>query len=227
MIVPNRSATVFGLLSGFLLCFRPAAAADDQVPATPEPPPAAANPQGAPQFPRTYGRLDASRDAYERVDRKRRQAIDRQVQLNDEMVWYSGHPGYDRVPPGLDTIYAYGHTQGGRPVGRRTVRLGFFGSFGYPRHLSHPRHGAPWVASWGVFEPWPFVPGDIYGYPYLDRVEQPLGHKVIATGPNSYIARPVHASDLEDKGPPPPAADQPAAPEPIPAPPPRSGPREF
>jgi hypothetical protein len=175
--------------------------------------------------------LDASRDAYERAEGKRRRAIDRQVELNDEMVWYSGHPGYDRDPPGLDTIYAYGHTQGERRVGRRTVRLGFFGSFGYPHHFSHPRHGAPRVAPWGVFEPWPFVPGDIYGYPYLDRIEQPLGHKTIWTGPNSYISRPVYSSDLEKKDSPAvarrPAEPAPAVPVPVPAPPPQSGPREF
>lgn len=232
MIVPGRAATMFGLLSGFLLLgIRPTAAAEDQVPAPPEPPPAAANPREEPQFPTSYGRLDASHDAYQRAEARRRRAIDRQIELNDEMVWYSGHPGYDRVPPGLDTIYAYGHTEGRRPGRRRTVRLGFFGSLGYPHHLSHPRHGAPWVAPWGVFEPWPFVPGDIWGYPYLDRVEQPLGHKVIATGPNSYIARPVYASDVEEKDPPAAARQQaePAAavPLPIPAPPPRSGPREF
>lgn len=235
MILTRRLPTVFGLLSGFLLVsLGHAAAAEDQAPAAPEPPRASANPAEKPQFPRTYGPLDASRDAYQRAENERRRAIDRQTELNDEMVWYSGHPGFDRDPPGLDTIYAYGPTHGRRRVGRGTVRLGVhFGHFGgYPHPLSHPRNGAPWAAPWGVFEPWPFVAGDIYGYPYLDHVEQPLGHKVIRTGPNGYIARPVYASDLEEKQRPAAAAGQPSEPEravagPIPAPPPESGPREF
>ncbi|NQT17252.1 MAG: hypothetical protein HQ582_31145 [Planctomycetes bacterium] len=234
MILTKRLTTVFGLLSGLLFSFGHAAAAEDQAPAGPEPPRASAGgPVEEPQFPRTYGPLDASRDAYQRAENERRRAIDRQTELNDEMVWYSGHPGFDRDPPGLDTIYAYGPTHGHRRVGRGTVRLGVhFGHFGgYPHPAPYPRHRASRVAPWGVFEPWPFVAGDIYGYPYLDRVEQPLGHKMIRTGPNGYIARPVYASDLQAKEPPPPAADQRAVPEaavpmPIP-PPPESGPREF
>ena len=233
MILTRRTAVALGLFLGFSLgTVGPAAAADDPAPPQAPPPQAAAQPQVEPQFPRTYGPLDASREAYERGEARRRGAIQRQIELNDEMVWYSGHPGFERVPPGLDTIYAYGHTYPGRPGPRATVRLGHFGYYGYPATRPYPRCGAGWFPPWGVFEPWPLVPGDVWGYPYVDRVEHPLGHKVIRTGPNGYIARPVYASDLEQREEEVADAGQaaeagPVVPEPLPPPPAEGRPREF
>ena len=131
--------------------------------------------------------------------------------------------------------YAYVYPHGGRAAARCTLR----GSH-WSWYSRYPSYGLR-----GLFEPWPLVPGDIYGYPYVNRVEQPLGHKVIRTGPNSYIYRPVYASDLRSRLAPAPTRPkaEPKAPvreaipappplnrgqrEVIPAPPPEVGPREF
>ncbi len=181
-----------------------------------------------PEFPPTYGALDASREAEERFGTQRREAIERQVEMNEDMVWYSGVPDYDRQPPGLGTIYAYGGAAYVYP-GRRAVRRRFSATSPTYRYY-FPYHG-----SWSIFVPWPLVPGDVYGYPYLDRVEQPLGHKTIWTGPNGYISRPVYESDLSRPGPDRFGSDETSSPRPreahraeaIPAPPPERGPREF
>ncbi|MHC4401193.1 MAG: hypothetical protein ACYTG0_16080 [Planctomycetota bacterium] len=217
MITLRRAGIAFGLLWAVLGIARVemARGQSEQAP-TPQRQSPAQNGLPQPQFPNTYGPLDAARDAHQRGEAQRRDAIDRQLQLIDEMVWYSGAPYFERYPPSLSAIYAYGYT--GPRAARRAAR------------------GALWPyasslgSRWRVFEPWPLVPGDIYGYPYVYRVEQPLGHKVIWTGPNSRIYRPVYESDLKQPAPPTPAPLQqvePAEPEPVPAPPPESGPREF
>jgi hypothetical protein len=45
-----------------------------------------------------------------------------------------------------------------------------------------------------IFEPWPRVPGDIWGYPQNRPVEQPLGHESRQVGPNRWIYRPVYGT---------------------------------
>jgi hypothetical protein len=48
-----------------------------------------------------------------------------------------------------------------------------------------PRYPAP-------FEPWPRVPGDIWGYPQSKPITQPLGHESLQTGPNRWMYRPIY-----------------------------------
>jgi hypothetical protein len=172
---------------------------------------------GQPDFPRTYGPLDAGRDAYERSERRRREQIDRQLQLQEDLVWWHSWPGSYRYPPSQESIYAYPPSEPLPP--RRVLKEP-------PRAYRSPTYGG----YSHVFEPWPFVPGDIWGYPWIDRVEQPLGHKIIETGPNSYIYRPVYPSDLKPKEPAEASPQEPAVegppPEPVP-PPAERGPRVF
>jgi hypothetical protein len=62
--------------------------------------------------------------------------------------------------------------------------------------------------SWGspdVFEPWPFVPGDIYGRQFDFGAQTPLGHVTTYTGPNSYVYEPFYAAPLAPQTAPPPA----------------------
>ena len=182
----------------------------------------------------SYGRVEAGWEAYQRAEAQRRQAIARQLQTIDSMVWYSGLPGY-RYPPSLASIYA--NPWGWSVASSRVIR---------PYRHPFPAHRFYVFAD--PFEPWPIVPGDIYGYPYVDRVEQPVGHQVIVTGPGGYIYRPVYAWELapNESGrasgvspsrpasppasapvpPPPPTPALPPA-EPLPVPPAQSGPREF
>lgn len=130
-----------------------------------------------PAPPVKYGPLEAGQEAYQRAETERRAAIARQLQTLDSMAWYSGAPG-QRIPPSLESIYAY----------PRTWRMTQFG-IQTDRRYSFPYRED---SRWATFEPWPLVPGDIFASPWLDRVRQPAGHEIIATGPNSYLYRPVY-----------------------------------
>lgn len=44
----------------------------------------------------------------------------------------------------------------------------------------------------GVFEPWPRVEGDTYGYRLPAPIAQPVGHELAQVGPNRWIYRPVY-----------------------------------
>jgi hypothetical protein len=56
-----------------------------------------------------------------------------------------------------------------------------------------PRYANP-------FEPWPRVPGDIWGYPAPRPVEHPIGHESAQTGPNRWTYRPLYAADVAPPG---------------------------
>lgn len=44
------------------------------------------------------------------------------------------------------------------------------------------------------FEPWPCVPGDIWGYPVHRSIAQPIGHESVQTGKNRWLYRPLYAT---------------------------------
>lgn len=81
----------------------------------------------------------------------------------------------------------------------------------------------------GVFEPWPYVPGDIWGYRAPVSTPQPIGQQQVQTGPNRWESFPIYEQDLA-AGPPPSALPLQSE-EQLPSlpPPPRapSGPRAF
>ena len=47
-----------------------------------------------------------------------------------------------------------------------------------------------------AFEPTPYIPGYIFGYPYVGAVEQPVGHRMLSAGAKGYIYEPVYAKDV-------------------------------
>jgi len=135
--------------------------------------------------PEPYDSLAAGRDAYYYHEAQRRQAIADQIGTIDRMKWFAGFPdagGFDpaptyghtiyyRDPPSLDYVYA---------TGRSSV---------YSRYRYRAWPGLP-----DVFEPWPLVPGDIWGYPYYKTVPQPIGQRQIQTGPRRWESHPVYAA---------------------------------
>jgi hypothetical protein len=130
------------------------------------------------EVPSRYDSLDAGRDAHFRGAQERLDAIGRQIETNEQLAWRAGQPTlYPYVP--LDAVYAYGP--------RRAYR----GAGAVPWLM--PRYGYPAMPYLGVFEPWPLVPGEVYGYPYVARVPQPVGHQVVVIGPGAYIYRPIYA----------------------------------
>ena len=52
--------------------------------------------------------------------------------------------------------------------------------------------------AWKYFaEPWPFLPGDIYGYPLAEPpINQPIGQREQKIGPNRWLSQPVYAEQV-------------------------------
>ncbi len=156
------------------------------------------------EYAEPYDGLKASEDAHRYFDARRQEAIRRQLNTIEWMRWWAGFPAsprpdtvYYRDPPSLDYIYGT----------NRWSRLGPYG-----------RAPGPMV---DIFEPWPFVPGDIYGYPFFRPVRQPIGRREIQTGPNRWESHPIFAHDVA----PPKPAPKPLAP-PV-GKPKAKGPRRF
>jgi hypothetical protein len=137
-----------------------------------------------------YDGLRAGEEAHAIGEAQRRQRLNDQLYLNDAMrarygwspaagsvVWYGNAAGYGR-PLGIDYAYAYSSN---RLPGRRA------GGLYIERYWSPPAT---------VFEPWPYVPGDIYGYHVPPYVRQSIGQRQIQTGPNRWESHPVYADEL-------------------------------
>lgn len=127
-----------------------------------------------------------------------------------------GQPGYAADVPGLEAAYA----------GPRLR----------PPPIFVPNRAYRYGSVYRGFGAWPFVPGGVYRYvaPFIGRVPQPLGRKVITAGPSDYLYRPAHGSDPEPQrtptlAPQPAPELSPAQPqaEAAPSPPDDAGPREF
>jgi hypothetical protein len=106
---------------------------------------------------------------YGLYESQRRDAIARQLGIQEDLRAQSGLPS--RVFPGL------------QPYSLESIYAGLATPLG--------------ARSWGgphVFEPWPLVPGDIYGRQFDFGTQTPLGHVTTYTGPNSYVYEPYYAA---------------------------------
>jgi hypothetical protein len=99
-------------------------------------------------------------------EQQRRQAIADQIGTQEHLRWQSGLPS--RLSPA-------------RPYSLESIYSGL---------AYAPGPDAPWRTD--VFEPWPFVPGDIYGRQFDGAVPQPWGHRVTPLGPNGYTYEPLY-----------------------------------
>lgn len=183
---------------------------------------------------RLYDGIQAGYDAYQLGEEQRQRNVGQQIYLNDRMralatplatygYGYGPYPGtYGAMPASRDYAYAYGNSPERYYPGYNT---------GYS--------GRPLT----VFEPWPYVPGDIWGDFYTPPLRQPVAQVQSQTGPNRWESHPVYNPPLYaysvlppvnspalDKIPyaperpsvppapkpssPPPAVERPAAPEP-------------
>ena len=161
------------------------------------------------QQPRPYGGIQAGFDAFRLAEERRQFNVAQQLAVTDQLKIGRGQTiyyGYPALPMNLDFAYAYG------PVAIRGYRAG--------RLVAAPLT---------VFEPWPYVPGDIYGYSYYLPVRQPIGQWQGQTGPNRWESHPVYDPPLPDLRPLPPveAPSAAAATPPPPSPMLRRKPREF
>jgi hypothetical protein len=153
---------------------------------------------------RPYDGIQAGYDAYQLGEERRRANIAYQLYLNDQLKYWSGIP----TSRG-ETIY-YGAGAGNFAAGfygnavplvppanlAYTYAYGRFGPRGWrAAGLSGPRT---------VFEPWPYVPGDIYGYMYYSPMRQPIGQQQTQTGENRWESHPVYDPPLPNFRPLPP-----------------------
>jgi hypothetical protein len=163
--------------------------------------------QEVPAKPRSavpYDAVEAGAEAHREQESQRRQAISRQLGMIEDMKsrsgltsWYGGEAYYYRQY-NLDILYAIGAGRSDRSSGPASRGFGT------------------------IFERWPYVPGDIWGYNRDRPVRQPIGQRQVQVNPNRWESFPVYAdTDV------PPAA--PPAPQQIPPPPKaeNGGPREF
>lgn len=139
--------------------------------------------------PRPYDGIQAGLDAYRLAEERRRSDVQEQLNLNDDLRAWSGLPpstgeaffyrgALRPTYANLDAIYGYGYG------------LGFSSPYANWRigYRSWPYSPQPLA----VFEPWPYVAGDIWGYPYTTPWRQPVGRWEGQTGPNRWESHPIY-----------------------------------
>jgi hypothetical protein len=168
--------------------------------------------------PRPYDGIQAGLDAFQLGEERRQANLQSQIQANDaaraaaglpttrgETIFYYDRPyasgpvttGYRGVGVGVvpwDAAYGYGFV--GSP----------YGASPYGASVTYGRFGRR-ATAFGVgplFEPWPYVPGDIYGWRTFSTVRQPIGQTQIQTGENRWESHPVYDPPLPNHRPTPP-----------------------
>ena len=160
---------------------------------------------------RPYDGIQAGLDAFRLAEEQRQAAVATQLATNDLMRAWSGLP----LTRGTTTFYGY---PGVAPAFTPAVMdLDFAYGFAYRRFVPGP--------PLSVFEPWPVIPGDIYGFVVTPPVRQPVGQWQGQTGPRRWESHPVYDPPLPDYRP------QPEVESPLldktPYATPRRGPREY
>jgi hypothetical protein len=91
---------------------------------------------------------------------------------------------YTPVEAAFDTLYV----NDARRLAEIDMQLG----------LNNRMRMTSWYGSYyrGVFEPWPMVPGGIWGYPILNPVRQSIGQRSYQASPNRWISEPVYADQI-------------------------------
>jgi len=145
---------------------------------------------------RPYDGIQAGLDAYRLGEEQRQANVSQQLFLNDQMRFWNGYPTsgantiyYGYLSPGATLAYGYG-----APVMTR-ANLDFAYGYGVNPVWSGWRQGATGPLS--VFEPWPYVAGDIWGYrAYYQPARQPIGQQQTQTGPNRWESHPIYDPPL-------------------------------
>jgi hypothetical protein len=110
--------------------------------------------------------IQAGLDAFELGEAQRRGRLAQQLALTDELRYWAGWP------VGVNALMPYGYAGPWLPA-----NLDYAYAFGGARPAMRPSPRG-WVAPLTVFEPWPFVPGDIYGLPYLPPPPLPAAREL-------------------------------------------------
>ena len=147
--------------------------------------------------PRRYDGIQAGLDAFSLAEERRQANLQNQIQANDAaraaaglpttrgetIYYYNGYSPAGVIP--WDAAYAYGGSSYGY------ARSGLFG-----RHMS--------IYAGPLFQPWPYVPGDIYGYRTYPQVRQPVGQRQVQIDENTWESHPVYDPPIVNRRPLPP-----------------------
>jgi hypothetical protein len=144
---------------------------------------------------RPYDGIQAGLDAYRLAEEQRQAGVAQQTNLMDQARFWNGYPPgrsattyYGYLSP--EAAYAYGY--GPSPL---YSSAGLY-SGGYPRNVVWPPT---------AFTPWPYVPGDIYGYPLnYPPARQPVGQQQTQTSANRWESHPIYDPPLTPYTPTPP-----------------------
>ncbi|MGE0536264.1 MAG: hypothetical protein AB7O68_14900 [Pirellulales bacterium] len=127
-------------------------------------------------FQRAKERVSSGEYAWRRAETKRLAEINRQQSLEALVQWRSGIVAASPAGPPWSTP--------GMPS---------------PPVQTWPGSNYLYSPYWfGPFEPTPFWPGYIFGYPFIDPIEQPVGSKMTAQGGDpakGYVYEPLYVSD--------------------------------
>ncbi|MCI0361298.1 MAG: hypothetical protein L0211_22680, partial [Planctomycetaceae bacterium] len=110
---------------------------------------------------RPYDGIQAGLDAFRLAEEQRQAALNVQLATNARVRAWSGLPTYG------GTTILYGAPGFYGAPGAIPMDLDFAYGYGFAHFAPRPRLS--------VFEPWPFVPNDIYGYVVTPAVRQPIG----------------------------------------------------
>ena len=118
-----------------------------------------------PGYSRPYRARDASEDAYRRGELRRRADVAGQVGTIQYVRWLNG------LPPTVPHFAP------------QAVDRAAYYAFGMPEVMSGRST---------VFERWPYLPGDIWGFVYDCPAPQSIGQRQIQTGPHRWQSFPVY-----------------------------------
>jgi hypothetical protein len=158
---------------------------------------------------RPYDGIQAGLDAFRLAEEKRQAAVSQQLSLNDQMRFWNGYPTsrgqtmyYGYLSPAAMAAYGYGipatgYGNGSRYASPLSSRANLDYIYAYGGGSLWGGYNQGWADAWAVFQPWPYVPGNIYGYPaYYQPARQPIGQQQLQTGPNSWESHPVYDPPL-------------------------------
>jgi hypothetical protein len=151
---------------------------------------------------RPYDGIQAGVDAYRLAEEKRQAGVSQQLFLNDQMRFWNGYPtssGQTIYYGNSSPYYGYGNVGYGN-YGYATPllnRANLDYTYAYGAGPAVGGYGPGWGGPLAVFQPWPYVPGNIYGYPaYYQPARQPIGQQQTQTGPNRWESHPVYDPPL-------------------------------
>ena len=163
---------------------------------------------------RPYDGIQAGLDAFRLAEEKRQGAVSQQLFLNDQMRFWNCYPTsgsttyYGYLPPAAMDAYGYGPPSPGYAyppyagygysmASPLLTRANLDYTYAYGAGPLWGGYGQSWAGPLAVFSPWPYVPGNIYGYPaYYQPARQPIGQQQLQAGPNRWESHPVYDPPL-------------------------------